>query len=97
MAYNLADPFPDWTAAEVLAEYKKLQKEMMSGKTITGFTSGDVGGQKMVSQSFKQREDLFRQSLYAKDPDTYASYAETGQSVTGVAFHTTVSVSEDEE
>lgn len=95
MAYNLADPFPDWTAAEVLAEYKKLQKEMMAGKTLTGFTSGDVGGQKSVSQSFKQREDLFRQSLYAKDQDTYADYAEIGQNVTAVAFHTSVSASEE--
>jgi hypothetical protein len=86
MAFDLQDPYPSLTLLEVLAAYKDLQKEMMSGKTLIGAGSGDVNSQKMVSESFKQREDLFRQSLYAKDPVTYASYAEIGQNVTLVAF-----------
>lgn len=78
----------------MLAQYKALQKEMMTGKTITAVGSGEVNSMKRVEETFKQREDLFRQSLYAKDPTTYASYADVGQSVTGVAFFTTVT--EDE-
>lgn len=94
MAYNLADPFPDWTATEVLAQYKALQKEMMTGKTLTATGSGEVNAMKQVQETFKQREDLFRQSLYAKDPTTYESYGEVGQNVTGVAFFTTVTAEE---
>lgn len=91
MAFDLQDPFPSLTIAEVLAAYKSLQKEMMAGKTLIGTGAGDVSSQKMVSESFKQREDLFRQSLYAKDPATYAAYSEMNQSVTGVSFFITAS------
>lgn len=86
MAFNLIDPFPSMTAAEVLAAYKDLQKEMMAGKSRIGQGSGDVNFQSMVQQSMAQREALFRQSLYAKDPETYADYADIGQNVTLVAF-----------
>lgn len=91
MAFDLSDPFPSLTTAEVLAAYKSLQKEMMAGKTLIATGAGDVNGQKMVMEAFKQREDLFRQSLYAKDPATYIAFAGMNQNVTGVAFFTTAS------
>jgi hypothetical protein len=91
VAYTLDDPFPAWTEAQVLAEYAKLLSEKAKGKSIIAAGSGEVNSQNMILASIAQREQDFQRSLYAKNPDDYAAYAEVGQNVTGVAFFSSVS------
>ena len=86
MAYNLADDYPTKSAAWCLDQLDKLADQEAPGKIITGAASGEVSAQYSIQQNLQQRKDSLRRSLYAKDPVTYANYAEVGQNVTGVAF-----------
>jgi uncharacterized SAM-dependent methyltransferase len=86
VAYTLDDPYPSWTEAQVLTAYGKLLQEKAAGKSIIAAGSGDVNKQDQILASLEQRERDFQRSLYAKNPDDYAGYAEIGQNVTLVAF-----------
>lgn len=86
MAYSVADPFPFQTAATVLAWAQAAEKDMGKGSSIVGANSGDVSVQRSKEKNAAERLELCKQSLYAKDPDTYEAFAMCGATMTGVNF-----------
>lgn len=61
-------------------------EKAMAGGSIIGAGSGDVNVQKLREKNAAELLELCKESLYAKDPDTYAAFAMVGQTVCGVNF-----------
>jgi hypothetical protein len=68
MAFN---PFVGWTEAELLAERRKVQQEMIDGGALTSGGAGGTSFSRAPQYSAQTRLNWIQQSLNVINPTTY--------------------------
>lgn len=60
-----------WSLADLLAEKRKVQEELLAGSQLQSSSAGDVSQSRIIQAGAMKRLNLINRALWAIDPDTY--------------------------